>query len=123
MHILISVIQIAVALTLLNVWLLRFNKSTPYRGGNANSMLEEFAAYGLPGWLVYVVGFLKVSAALCLIVGVWIPSLVFPSALLIAILMLAALVMHIKIKDPAKKSMPALLLLALCIGLCTYSIR
>lgn len=123
MHILISGIQIAVALSLLNVWLLRFNKSTPYRGGDASSMIEEFAAYGLPGWFAYVVGFLKVAAALCLIAGLRIRSLVFPSALVIAVLMLGALAMHIKVKDPARKSIPALLLLALCICICAYSIR
>ncbi len=46
----IRIIQCLVALGLLNVWLLRFNRKTPYRdrGGSTASMREEFAAYGMP---------------------------------------------------------------------------
>ena len=123
MNILISILQIAVAAGLLNVWLLRFQRSTPYRGGGARSMREEFAAYGLPEWFRYVIGTLKVGSALCLIAGLWLPFLVFPSALLIAILMLGALAMHLKIRDPLKKSVPALVMLALTIVICLGSLR
>lgn len=49
-----SIAQLIIALGILNVWLLRFNKATVYRGGGAKNMKQEFAAYGLPG-LVYVV--------------------------------------------------------------------
>lgn len=115
MHIALSILQVALALTLLNVWLLNFNKGTAFRGGNAHSMPEEFAAYGLPAWSTYLVGFLKVGAALCLIAGLWFPSLVLPAAVLIGLLMIGAVAMHIKIHDPLKKSVPALVLLALCI--------
>jgi uncharacterized membrane protein YphA (DoxX/SURF4 family) len=110
----IFALQIVVALGLLNVWLLRFNQSTAYRGGQARSMPEEFAAYGLPGWFTYVVGALKVGGALCLITGIWFQPLVLPAALIIAILMVGALAMHIKIGDPLKKSVPALFMLTSC---------
>ena len=123
MNIVISILQIAAALGLLNVWLLRFQRSTAYRGGNARSMPEEFAIYGLPGWFAYVIGTLKVGSALCLIAGLWLPFLVLPSALLIALLMLGALAMHLKIRDPLKKSVPALIMLALSISICLGSIR
>ena len=86
-------------------------------------MREEFAAYGLPEWFRYVIGTLKVGSALCLIAGLWLPFLVFPSALLIAILMLGALAMHLKIRDPLKKSVPALVMLALTIVICLGSLR
>lgn len=119
----IAALQIIVALGLLNVWLLRFNRSTAYRGGGARSMPEEFAAYGLPGWLVYVVGALKVGGALCLIGGIWFPSLVFPAALVIGFLMAGALTMHFKIGDPLKKSMPALFMLLSCILIGWAAIR
>lgn len=118
MHTIQVVLQIAVALGLLNVWLFRTNQSTPYRGGNAHTMREEFAAYGLPPFAMYLVGTLKVGAALCLIAGVWLPSLVFPAALLIAILMVGALAMHVKIHDPALKSVPALGLLLVSSAIC-----
>lgn len=116
-------LQIIVALGLLNVWLLRFNRSTAFRGGQARSMPEEFAAYGLPGWLIYVVGALKVGGALCLITGIWFPSFVLPAALVIAILMVGALAMHLKIGDPLKKSVPAVFMLTFCLIICWGSIR
>ena len=123
MNIVISILQIAVAAGLLNVWLLRFQRSTPYRGGDARSMREEFAVYGLPGWFRYVIGTLKVGSALCLIAGLWLRFLVFPAALLIALLMLGALAMHLKIRDPLKKSLPALVMLALSAAICLGSMR
>ncbi len=110
--------QIVVALGLLNVWLLRFNQSTAYRGGSARSMPEEFAAYGLPPWFTYIVGGLKIGAAIALIAGLWMPVLVFPAALLVSLLMLGALAMHLKVHDPLKKSVPALLVLMLCLAIC-----
>ena len=80
-------------------------------------MREEFAAYGLPAWFAYVIGVLKVGAAIALIAGIWMPILVLPAATLIAALMVGALSMHIKIHDPLKKSLPALGMLALSLGI------
>lgn len=123
MQTVMAILQVVAALGLLNVWLLRFNKSTPYRGGNSSSMLEEFASYGLPHWFTYVVGFLKVGAALCLIAGLWLHKLVFPAALTVSILMLGALAMHLKVHDPFKKSVPALIMLGLCACICLIIFR
>ncbi len=121
MSIVISILQIVVALGLLNVWLLRFSQSTAYRGGDARTMADEFAAYGLPRWSTYVIGALKVGAALCLIAGLWVHFLVFPAALLIAILMVGAIAMHLKIGDPFRKSIPALGMLTLSVIICLAS--
>lgn len=118
MHTTQIILQCAVALGLLNVWLLRANQSTAYRGGNAQTMREEFAEYGLPPIAMYLVGTLKVGAALCLIAGIWWPSLVFPAALLIAVLMIGALAMHVKIHDPVRKSVPAVVLLLISLVIC-----
>jgi hypothetical protein len=118
MQTIVMVFQVVVALGLLNVWLLRFNQSTAYRGGSARSMPEEFATYGLPPWLTYIVGALKIGAAIALIAGLWLPAFVFPAALLVSLLMLGALAMHLKVNDPLKKSVPALLVLVLCLVIC-----
>lgn len=109
--------QILVAITILNVWLIRFNTSTPWRGGSASSMKEEFKVYGLPKYMMYVVGGLKVLFALGLIIGIAYPQTIDVSAIGIIILMTGAIGMHIKIKDAAKKSFPAfsMLLLSLII--------
>ncbi len=118
MHILRIALQIVVALGLLNVWFLRFRQNTGYRGGNAHSMKEEFALYGLPRWSMYLVGALKTGVAVCMIAGIWIPALVFPAAVVLFVLMLGVLAMHAKVQDRVKKSLPALGVLALSVGIC-----
>ena len=109
-----AIIQIAVGLLILNVWTLRSNRSTKWRGGNAKTMQEEFSAYGLPDWFKTVVGWTKVTFALMLIVGVWFSPLTKPAAVGLAILMAGAVAMHAKIKDPLFKSYPASSILILC---------
>ena len=108
------ILQIIVGLGILNVWLLRFNSSTTYRGGNAGSMKEEFKAYGLPENLVYLVGFVKITLAIMLLVGIWIESLVDPAAIGMAAMMLGAIIMHLKIRDSFKQTLPAITLLIIC---------
>jgi len=78
-------------------------------------MKEEFIAYGLPSWIMYLVGTLKVAFSIGLIVGLWIPEVIKFSASGIAIMMFFAIVMHVKIKDPISKSIPAITFLILSI--------
>jgi len=73
-----TILQILVGLGILNVWLLRANRSTAYRGGDAKSLREESATYGLPGWFFYLVGTLKITCALCLLAGIWLHALILP---------------------------------------------
>jgi hypothetical protein len=115
METIVQICQIIVGCGLLNVWLLRFNKSTAYRGGSAANMLEEFAAYGLPAWSCYLVGFLKIASAFALLAGLIYPAPVLPAAVVVAALMAGALAMHIKVGDPLKKSLPAISVLVLCL--------
>ena len=75
------------------------------------NMKEEFAAYGLPIWLMYLVGAMKVAIALMLIISFWIEQLLVYNLIALAALMIAALLMHVKVKDPIKKSYPALSIL------------
>jgi uncharacterized membrane protein YphA (DoxX/SURF4 family) len=109
------VLQLAVGLGLLNVWMLRRGGPTGYRGGHAQTLRGEFDAYGLPGWLFFVVGGLKVVAGLALIAGIWVPVLVRPAALVVSTLMVGALAMHVKVKDPVRRSLPALAVLVMCL--------
>ena len=109
----VIVAQVIIALGIANVWLLRFGKSTGWRGGNASNMKEEFQVYGLPSWFVVVIGFLKLLFAAALIAGIWIGELTRPAAIGVAVLMAGAVLMHVKVKDPLKKSLPALTMLAL----------
>ncbi len=109
----VSVLQIILAFGLINVWLLRFNKPTKYRGKGAKSMAEEFRAYGLPKWSMYVVGALKLLIAGNLLLALWYPSFVCPAAGILVLLMLGAITMHIKVRDPFIRALPAILMLAM----------
>lgn len=113
MDTLLTITRVVIALGLLNVWLVRFNKPTPYRGGAALSMREEFAVYGLPRFVLWTVGTLKVLCAAAFIAGIWVPALVAPAAGVLSLLMIGAIAMHVKVHDPLVKSVPAGAVLAL----------
>ncbi len=113
MDIIQLVVQWIIGLGIFNVWLIRANWSTAYRGGDARNIKEEFAVYGLPTWFMYAVGTLKVVLAALLIAGTWIPGVVQPAAIGMAVLMVGAVSMHIKVKDTVKKILPSLTVLVL----------
>jgi len=108
-----NLLQVIVGLGLLNVWLVRGRSATSYRGGAAQTLRGEFAAYGLPGFAFYLVGALKIGAAVVLIAGVWMALPVRAAAGLVGALMIGAVAMHLKVGDPLMKSLPAALMLAL----------
>jgi len=112
----LSAIQVVLAAVLINVWLVRFNKKTKYRGKGTHTMVDEFRAYGLPKWFMYVVGFAKISIAVLLLIGLRYPAVV-PGALYVLLgLMIGALVMHVKVRDSLVRSVPALGMIALCVA-------
>lgn len=121
MDLIIKFLQVAVAFGLLNVWIIRSHQKTPYRGSDGSSLKNEFTAYGLPLWSFYVIGFLKISSALLLLLGLWMQFLVFPTALVVSCLMIGAICMHLKVRDPLKKFLPALIMLILSIAICLGS--
>jgi hypothetical protein len=108
-------LQCIVAFSILNVWLLQYNKPTQWRGGDAKTIVEEFKVYGLPIWMCYVVGALKIILAIGLLASIWYPELQQISALGLAALLLGSIAMHLKIKDPLKKSFPAFLFFCMCL--------
>lgn len=108
-----AVLQLVVGLGLLNVWLVRPKSATAYRGGAATSLKEEFAVYGLPGAVFYLVGALKITAGVVLILGVWIALPVQLAAAVIAALMVGAVIMHAKVRDPLVRAVPATIMLIL----------
>ncbi len=107
-------LQVVVGLGILNVWLVRRNWDTPFRGGRATTMNEEFKTYGLPSWAVPVIGFFKVSLALLVLGGFAYSPLVAVGATGLAGFMLGAVLMHLKVKDSWVQTLPALLMLLMC---------
>jgi uncharacterized membrane protein YphA (DoxX/SURF4 family) len=116
-----SILQVIVGLGLLNVWLLRRGSTTAYRGGEAKNLKEEFATYGLPAPMFYIVGGLKVICGVELLVGLWYPPVVLPAAAVVVVLMLGAVAMHLKVGDGVVKYVPATLMLAMSGAICVIS--
>tara|TARA_B100001564_G_C20244652_1_gene492096 strand:- start:118 stop:495 length:378 start_codon:yes stop_codon:yes gene_type:complete len=99
-------LSVFVGLTVINVWLFRSNKSTSYRGGDATNLMEEFAVYGLEDYFL-LIGIIKVSLAIILILSLYFSKLRFFASFGIAIMMLVAIFMHISVGDELLKSAPA----------------
>lgn len=113
----LSFLQLVVGLGLLNVWLVRAGSATDYRGGESKTLREEFGAYGLPDAAFYAVGALKIFFGSLLVAGLWFDLPVRAAAGAIALLMVGALIMHVKVGDPPKRSVPAALMLVMCVGI------
>lgn len=107
-------LKVVVSLGILNVWLLRRDRATAFRGRDATTMREEFAVYGLGYRMYCVVGLLKVALAVALLASIFWPVLEQPAAMGMALLMLVAFVMHQKVRDPLVKALPSLAVLAMC---------
>lgn len=111
----VSALQIIIAIGLLNVWLVRFHKPTKYRGAGAENMEQEFRAYGLPVWFMYLIGAAKLVIAAVMIIGLWVPVVVVPAAFVLGVLMIGAISMHIKVRDNIVRTIPAILMFAMSV--------
>jgi hypothetical protein len=107
------IIKLIVGLSILNVWLLNRNKATPWRAKGATTMAEEFAVYGLPKSMMIITGTLKCLFAVLLMISIFYEGVEWVGAAGIALMMAVAISMHIKVGDPAKKSLPAAIFLIL----------
>jgi len=96
----VEILQIITATSILFVWIVRYE-----------NIVTEFKQYHLPTWLRDMVGILKISFAIMLLVGIYNEKFKLLGSSGIFLLMLAALFTHIKIKNPFNKALPALTLL------------
>ena len=108
-------VQILIALGILNVWLIRRDRPTAYRPEGARDIQEEFRRYGFPDGMWKVVGGTKVTLALLLLAGVFLPQIVPFAAGAMALMMTAAIIAHLRVRDPMMKSVPAVLMLAMSV--------
>tara|TARA_B100000575_G_scaffold83496_1_gene65728 strand:- start:6113 stop:6490 length:378 start_codon:yes stop_codon:yes gene_type:complete len=114
MKLLGKILSLVVGLTVINVWLFRSGKATSYRGGDANSLMEEFEVYGLEDYFL-TIGIIKVGLAVLLILSLYFQKLRLISASGIGLMMLVAIYMHFNVGDELVKSMPASVMLLSCL--------
>ena len=96
--------QLVVALSIIYVWVFRFD-----------NIVLEFRQYGLSDQTRTLVGSTKIALATLLIAGIWYPALVLVPAVLMAGLMLAAQYFHHKAHNPLFKRAPSFILLVLSV--------
>lgn len=104
--------QIIVALSIIYVWVFRFD-----------NIVTEFKQYGLSGLIRSFVGAAKIALSTLLVAGIWYPSLILVPALLMAFLMIVAQYFHFKTGNPWQKHIPSLLLLILCLFIAAVSLK
>jgi uncharacterized membrane protein YphA (DoxX/SURF4 family) len=104
MHDLTIALQSFVAASVFFVWVVRY----------AN-IIQEFKQYGYPDWLRDLVGILKMTFALMLLIGIERERFAVIGGIGIALLMAAALATHVRVKNSPLKMLPSLTLLV-CAG-------
>ena len=115
----INTIKLITALGIFNVWMLRYNKATEFRGGRAKNLKEEFEIYGLKLWVMYIIGSIKISISILFIISCFsgdtniLDLANFYGSAIMSLIMIGAILMHLKVNDSFKKSMPAITMLSM----------
>ncbi|MBQ22562.1 MAG: hypothetical protein CMD32_04065 [Flavobacteriales bacterium] len=105
--------QIVIAISVINVWVFRFD-----------NIVKEFKQYGLSDTLRNIVGAFKISLSTLLVIGIFYEDVILVSSLSMAFLMICAQIAHIKARNPLMKYVPSfiLLLLSLLVAGVNYGI-
>jgi len=106
-------LQAAVALWIWSVWTWRYALKTAFRPANTRNRVAEFKTYGLPSWMLGVVGVLELGSGTCLAIGIMLPKCFFllGGSLGLIALMVGAVVAHAKVGDPPFKFLACTLIL------------
>jgi len=104
MHITFIVLQAILGLMFLMAGLMKLG---------AKQRVEMFQHYGYPQWFRVVTGIVEIVGGAGMIIGIWSPVLAPLAGLWLGITMIGAIFTHIRVKDSAKATLPALVLLIL----------
>ena len=94
----LSILKTLILVSLFFVWVVRYS-----------NIVAEFKEYGLPDWFRDVMGIVKLTFALMIFQGS--STLVVLGAMGLAVLMTAAVLMHIKVQHAFSQMIPSLSLL------------
>jgi hypothetical protein len=107
-----NIAQAIVAVSVLYVWIFRFD-----------NVVKEFNQYGLSNLTRSMVGAAKIALSTLLIAGIWYSDLVLIPALLMGGFMISAQYFHFKVGNPWQKRVPSFLLLILCLFIAAVSLQ
>ena len=109
-------IQLAIGMGVLSVWVLRFNKASKFKKVEINSSIpEEMNTYGFPKPVMLFFGILKVLFSLGLILGIFYTGLIKPSAIGLAVMMLGTMIVKFREYQEASSLFLSFLMLAFCL--------
>lgn len=94
-------LQALVAASIFFVWVVRYD-----------NIVQEFRSYGLPEWLRDLVGILKITFAIMMLIGINRPFFAMVGGIGVVILMGAAVFTHLRVKNAVFRMLPSLALLA-----------
>ncbi len=95
-------LQALIAASIFFVWVVRYD-----------NIVVEFREFGLPDSLRDFVGILKMTAALFLLIGIERSLFAMLGGVVIVVLMGAAVLTHVRVKNPVFKMLPSATLLML----------
>lgn len=105
-------LQALVAASIFFVWVIRYD-----------NIIQEFKQYGLPGWLRDLVGILKITFSLMLLIGIERRVFAVAGGLGIAFLMGCAFFTHLRVKNSLFKMIPSLTLVVLSLVIAFINYR
>ena len=106
----ISALKIITFVTVFFVWVVRYK-----------NIKEEFLHYNLPNWIRDPVGILKISFTLMIQSSE--NKVVVIGASGIAILMVAAIITHMRVKNPVFKILPAFIMFSISLIILLYYLQ
>lgn len=95
-------LQALVAASIFFVWVVRYS-----------NIVVEFKQYKLPDWLRDLVGIVKLTLSIMLLIGIDRQQFAVAGGIGLGLLMVAAVATHLRVKNPLVKMLPSLTLLAL----------
>ncbi|MBP3961594.1 DoxX family protein [Paenibacillus lignilyticus] len=102
---------------ILQSWLLF---SMAFFGGSklagAKHQVDLFDSVRLPQWFRVITGIVQIVACVGLIIGYWSAGYAALAGILVGVMMIAALIAHLRVKHPFAKLFPALLNLLIAAG-------
>lgn len=105
-------LQALVATSIFFVWVVRYD-----------NVIEEFKVYRLPNWLRDLVGILKLTFSLMLLIGIERKQFAIVGGFGIAVLMGCAFFTHLRVKNSLIKMLPSMTLLVLSIVIAFINFR
>ena len=104
------VFQVIVAVSVLIVWIFRYD-----------NIVIEFKHYGYSDLVRNFVGASKISISALLIMGVWYSDVTVYASLSMAFFMLCAQLSHLKVKNPFIKFIPSLIFLIMSLFVASFN--